>query len=141
MRPTTPVVLLVENHEDSLEMYALGLRAMGFQPVTARTAADAFARACEINPDVVVSEVRLPGESGLELARRLREDARTQHIGIIVMTADDRMQAPTSDVVCDRCLFKPCLPNALAAEILDLLMTRRPATDVPEPPHTSARHA
>jgi DNA-binding response OmpR family regulator len=39
------VVLLVDDDEDTVEMYALGLSAMGFQPVTATNVDDAFVRA------------------------------------------------------------------------------------------------
>jgi signal transduction histidine kinase len=66
-------------------MYAIGLLAMGFQAVTSKTAEDAFARACQIRPDVVVADVTLPGDSGVELARRLRRDG-TRNAGIIILT-------------------------------------------------------
>ena len=39
---TPPVVLVVDDHEDSLAMYAQGLLAMGFQPTTAVTGEEAF---------------------------------------------------------------------------------------------------
>jgi CheY-like chemotaxis protein len=67
--PNHPVVLIVDDHQESLAMYALGLLAMGFQPVTAENAEDAFARACQIHPDAIFSDVSPPGISGLELTR------------------------------------------------------------------------
>jgi CheY-like chemotaxis protein len=54
-----PIVLLVDDHEDSAAMYAIGLLAMGFQAVTARSAEDGFERACRLKPDVVVADVSL----------------------------------------------------------------------------------
>jgi hypothetical protein len=45
MISSRPVVLLVDRHEDTLDMYATGLLAMGFQPVTATNVDDAFVRA------------------------------------------------------------------------------------------------
>ena len=56
-RSPAPVVLLVDDHEDSLEMYTLALLGMGFQPVTALTAEDGFARACATRPDAIVADV------------------------------------------------------------------------------------
>lgn len=107
-------------------MYAIGLLAMGFQPITSETAEDAFARACHIRPDVVVADVTLTGASGIELARRLRADRRTAHAGIIVLTGQavgsTRQQA--TDAGCDRLLLKPCLPDVLALEICDVLNHR-----------------
>src|SRR5688572_14496199 len=121
------VVLLVDDHEDSAAMYAIGLLAMGFEPVTAETAEEGFERACRLNPDVVVADVNLAGSSGLELTRRLRSDTRTRDARIIVLTghalgeAKDKAEAAG----CDRFLMKPCLPDVLALEIRDVLHQRK----------------
>jgi two-component system, cell cycle response regulator DivK len=118
-----PVVLLVDDHEDSLAMYAIGLLAMGFQPVTAGTAEAAFARACELHPEVIVADITLPDTSGLELTRRLRQDGRTRDMRIIVLTghAGDSVKQQADDAGCDRFLVKPCLPDTLALEIRNVL--------------------
>lgn len=128
MPSSAPIVLIVDDHEDSLAMYAFGLLAMGFQPITADTGEDALARASECRPDVVVADIALPGISGLDLARQLRRDARTKDAGIIVLTgqigAAVRQQADA--VGCDRFLLKPCMPDALAGEILAVFEHRHP---------------
>jgi CheY-like chemotaxis protein len=120
-------VLLVDDHEDSAAMYAIGLLAMGFQPVTSDTADDAFARACQIRPDVVVADVTLTGASGVELVGRLRGDRRTRNAGIIVLTghAVGAVRQEANDAGCERFLLKPCLPDVLALEIRDVLNYRR----------------
>jgi DNA-binding response OmpR family regulator len=120
------VVLIVDDHEDSLAMYALGLLAMGFQPLTAETAEEGFASACAFHPDVVVADVTLPGVSGLELARQLREDDRTRNTGIIMLTghSDASVKQQADDAGCDRFVVKPCMPDVLAVEIRELLLSR-----------------
>lgn len=127
MQYSPPVVLIIDDHQDSLAMYAIGLLAMGFQPITAASAEDGFSRACEIHPDVIVADVTLPGVSGLDLTRRLRGDTRTKDSGIIVLTghAQGSVKAQASDAGCDRFLLKPCLPDALGLEILDVIASRR----------------
>ena len=51
VRTAPPVVLIVDDHEDSLAMYAVGLLAMGFQPITAASGEEAFAPAnCSLMP-------------------------------------------------------------------------------------------
>jgi two-component system cell cycle response regulator DivK len=125
-----PVVLLVNDHQDSADMYAIGLLAMGFQPVTSPTAEEGFERALRMQPDVVVADVGQEVMSGVDLTRRLRGDPRTRGAGIIVLTSHvlggvkDRAEAAG----CDRFLVKPCLPDVLALEIRDVLHRRQEAT-------------
>jgi DNA-binding response OmpR family regulator len=118
--------LIVDTHLESLAMYAFGLLAMGFQPVTAGNVDEAFARACDVHPDAVVADITAPAASGRALTRRLRGDSRTRDAGIIVLTGVDEGYA--GDPWCDRVLLKPCLPDALAFEIHDLLSSRRQAS-------------
>jgi two-component system phosphate regulon response regulator PhoB len=124
-------VLIVDDHQDSLAMYAFVLLAMGFQPVIARTAEDGFARARKLHPDVIVAHIMRPGSSSLELTRRVRADTRTKEAGIIVLMGDAFGSAPEHERVmtagCDRVLLTPCLPDALALEIRDVLIDRRHA--------------
>jgi CheY-like chemotaxis protein len=123
----SPVVLIVDGHEDSRAMYACGLLAMGFQPVLAATGEEALARAGELHPDAIVADVRLPGISGLDLTRRLRGDLSTRETGIVVLTGHagaDVVQEATA-AGCDRFLLKPCLPDALAFQIREVLMNRQ----------------
>lgn len=118
-----PVVLLLDDHEDSLAMYSLGLLAMGFQPVTASDAEAAMKRALECCPDVIVADMTLPGVSGLEFARQVRNDVRCQGARIIVLTGhlSASILNEARDAGCDRFLVKPCMPDQLAREIRDVL--------------------
>jgi CheY-like chemotaxis protein len=128
MPSASPLVLIVDDHQDSSEMYAQALGLMGFEPITEATGERGFERACNIHPDVVVADVMLPGISGLELTRRLRDDDRTKDAAIIVLTGrafgSDEHQATAAG--CDRFLVKPCLPDELAVEIRKVLTVRRP---------------
>jgi CheY-like chemotaxis protein len=118
----SPIVLLVDDHEDSAAMYAIGLLATGFQPVTAGTAEDGFERACRFEPDVVVADLS-HADISLDLTRRLRSDPRTRDARIIVLTsyALDGIKDKAEAAGCDRFLVKPCLPDVLALEIRDVL--------------------
>jgi two-component system cell cycle response regulator DivK len=122
---SSPVVLLVDDHEDTVAMYALGLSAMGFQPITATAVDEAFERACIGQPRVIVADLSMSVLSGFDLIHRLHEDIRTRAIPIIVLTgltlASVRQRA--REAGCDRFLLKPCLPAALAGEIRDVLLT------------------
>ena len=123
---SSPVVLLVDDLQDSLEMYAMSLLAMGFQPITAENGEEAFARACQSHPDVIVADISLPDISGLELTRRLRNDDRTRDAGIIVLTGHARefAEGEAREAGCDCFLMKPCMPDALAIAIRSVLAAR-----------------
>jgi two-component system, cell cycle response regulator DivK len=127
-----PVVLIVDDHEDTAAMYAIFLLAAGFQPVAAATADIAFERACAVRPDIIVADLILGDGSGLELTRRLRDDTRTRNLGIIVLTghAIGSVRQEAIEAGCDRFLLKPCLPDVLAMEIMHVLAERkRPQED------------
>jgi len=120
------VVLLIEPHADSREMYTEYLRTCGFVLVIAETTDDGLARAVEA--DIIVTGIRVPGVcDGVELVRRLRHADETRRTPIIVLTAcvfnPDRQRALAAG--CDAFLAKPCLPDRLLAEIRRALMLRR----------------
>src|SRR5687768_11342815 len=78
-------VLVVDDQPNILDMLTTVLRFHGFAVSTAATAAEAVAVAGEIQPDLVVLDVRLPDGDGLDVCRRLR--ARGLSAGIVFLTA------------------------------------------------------
>jgi two-component system, OmpR family, phosphate regulon response regulator PhoB len=122
----SPRVLIVDDDADSREMHTVALSVMGFAPVSVANAETAFAQACDLRPDAVVTDLMLPGLSGLDLARRLRADSRTADTAIIALTghASDSTRLRARAAGCDRCLVKPCVPDALARAIHDVLASR-----------------
>jgi DNA-binding response OmpR family regulator len=125
MQPDPPIVLIVDAHEDSLAMYAIGLMALGFQPVAAKDAEEGFGLACARHPEVVVVDLIIPLTSGLDLIHRLRHDPRTKDVPIIVITGHPRAATFVHAREADRFLFKPCAPGTLAIAICDLLPNER----------------
>ena len=111
-----PLVLLLEDNEDEREMYAAFLRRAGFSLLTARSAVEAFSLAASLLPDVIIVDGHLPGGPDvLSLTAKLKVDARTNHIRIIVVTADS-FTTPRERALaagCDVFLTKPCLPTVL----------------------------
>ena len=120
------LVLLVEDHPDTLEVYARALSLAGCETVTARSADEAFARACDLHPDVVVTDVVLPEGSGLELIRWLRQRDDLSDVPIVVVSGRvfpwDEEQARSAG--CDVFLPKPCLPDDLVRELRRLVDDR-----------------
>jgi len=126
-----PVVFLVGAYDDALAIDALGLLAMGFHPVTARTGDEALERARRVQPQAIVEYPAPSSQSAVELTRRFRDDQRTSDAVILALSTDLRTSATQhlKDAGCDRVLPQPCPPDALALEIRDAMMSRASRLD------------
>ena len=129
-RPEGALVLLVEDDRAGREMYAQELEHVGFRVVQAHNGLQALDKALSLLPHLVITDLALPGIDGLQLCKRLRQDARTSSIPIIGITgyagfAADPARATQAG--CDAVLVKPCHPDTLLAEINRLLPASRRA--------------
>ena len=127
-----PVMLLVDPHDDTRELYAQYLRLQGCDVDIAEDGRDALAKALARRYDVIVAETHLPGIDGYELCRLLRSDVETRHTPILFVTADaGTSEQQTRLVGADGLLVKPCLPEtileALRGIVFDGQRTERPA--------------
>jgi CheY-like chemotaxis protein len=116
---TPKTVLLVEDDEDSREIYGTMLRHQGYRVLVAETGPEALEAAGEHLPDAVVLDLGLPEMDGVEVARRLREDPRTAGIAILVLTVHSQPgdRADAREAGCDRYLVKPADPAGVGEEI------------------------
>jgi DNA-binding NarL/FixJ family response regulator len=81
--------LVVDDDPGLLLAVSDTLRAEGYDVATARRGADALVRVAETLPDLIISDIRMPGMDGYELARKLRSNARTRLVPIVFLTAKD----------------------------------------------------
>ena len=116
-------LLVVDDEPNLLRAVAACLRAEGFDVVTARSGAEALVRVAESVPDLVVSDIRMPGMDGYQLARQLRANSRTALTPVVFLTAKDetadRVEGFRSGV--DAYLTKPFEPDELIAIIRNIL--------------------
>jgi two-component system phosphate regulon response regulator PhoB len=124
----TASVLVVEDEPQIQELVAVNLEHSGHRVRRAATAEEAEAAIRSALPDVVVLDWMLPGESGISLARRLRADARTRDLPILMLTARAMEQDKISglEAGADDYLTKPFSPKELAARINAVLRRRAP---------------
>ena len=80
-------ILIVEDESAIQELIAVNLEGAGHHALRAADAEQAFAIVRQTLPDLVLLDWMLPGQSGVAFARRLRGDARTRDIPIIMLTA------------------------------------------------------
>lgn len=106
-----------------LRAVAVTLREEGYDVVTARSGHEALVRVNESTPDLIVTDIRMPGIDGYALARAFRENPRTALIPIVFLTAkderEDRIKGIRSGV--DAYLVKPFDPEELIAVVSNIL--------------------
>ena len=120
-------MLVVEDYQDAREMYAAYLQFSGFRVAEATNGVEAIEKTLELIPDIILMDLALPKMDGWEATRRLKMDERTRHIPVVALTghalaghAEGARQAG-----CDSFVTKPCLPDALVAEIQRMLASRK----------------
>lgn len=113
------LALLADRDADTRMMYGEYLRVAGYEVDEAEDGREALAKAIAYLPSVIVTEIQLPGMSGIDLCKLLRSDPITRPIPIVVVTADAFAQgiASAETAGADVVLVKPCLPERLASEI------------------------
>jgi DNA-binding NarL/FixJ family response regulator len=116
-------LLVVDDEPRLLRALAVDLRGEGYDVTTARSGNEALISVAQKIPDLIVSDIRMPGMDGYELARRLRQNQSTALIPIVFLTAkdttSDRIEGFRSGV--DAYLTKPFEPDELLAVIASIL--------------------
>ena len=112
-------VLIVDDYKDSREMYDYFLSGSGFRVTQASDGHEALQKAIELQPDLIVMDISLPGMDGWETTRQLRARENTSQIPVIVLTAYDLVGALPEEF--QGFLTKPCLPERMISEITRVL--------------------
>src|SRR5262249_21300220 len=100
----------------------------------AESAEDALARVGAFMPDLVISDLIMPGMDGYELCKRLREQPGLSSVPIIMLTSKtgDESRITGLEVGADDYLFKPIRPRELNARVTSLLRLRRATLELEE---------
>jgi DNA-binding NarL/FixJ family response regulator len=121
--PASKRLLVVDDEPNLLRAVAACLRAERYEVSTARSGQEALLQLAESVPDLIISDIRMPGMDGYKLARQLRGAPRTALVPIVFLTAKDE----TADRVegfragIDAYLTKPFEPEELIAVVNAIL--------------------
>jgi CheY-like chemotaxis protein len=124
VRMTSPLVLIVEDDLGTRVMYRDYLADSGFRIVDAHNGHQALAKARELPPDAIVTDLAVPGMDGFELCRTLKQSAGMQDIPILAVTGHaEYLQQPDrfEQAGIARVLVKPCSPDVIVRELRQLL--------------------
>ncbi len=84
-----PLILIVDDEEIMRKVLVDTLANQGYRTATAASGPEAIARTFELDPDLVLLDVMMPGMSGIEVLQALRDDTRTADIPIVLVTCLD----------------------------------------------------
>jgi two-component system phosphate regulon response regulator PhoB len=123
MTMSKPAILVVDDEEDIRELVELNLSREGYSVLTCESGEQALERAVKEVPDLIVLDLMLPGIDGLEVCRRLKADAKTRRIAVVMLTA----KGEEADIVAglelgaDDYVTKPFSGKVLVARVRRLL--------------------
>jgi DNA-binding NarL/FixJ family response regulator len=116
-------LLVVDDEPNLLRAVAACLKAEDYEVSTARSGYEALMQLAEAVPDLIISDIRMPGMDGYKLARQLRGSPRTALVPIVFLTAKDetadRIEGFRAGI--DAYLTKPFEPDELIAVVNGIL--------------------
>lgn len=121
-------ILVMEDEEDILELLKYNLAKEGYRVTAVGSGEEGLKAVQAALPDLIVLDLMLPGVDGLEVCRRLKHDARTRPVPLVMLTA----KGEEADIVAglelgaDDYITKPFSPRVLLARIRAVLRRRVP---------------
>ncbi|HTV97499.1 MAG TPA: response regulator [Steroidobacteraceae bacterium] len=120
-------ILIVDDNPIDLALSSALLGVKGFQVEVAVDAEQAQLLLQRMVPDLMVVDIALPGMDGLTLARRVKADARLEHVPVVALTAfakrGDEQSAAAAG--CDRYFTKPLDTKSFGEDIAATLESAR----------------
>jgi len=129
-------VLVVEDERDVADLIRYNLTKEGYDDVVAPTGSDALKQAREVHPDLVLLDIMVPQLNGWEVCRRLKQDADTKNIPVIMVTGrvEEGDKVLGFEMGADDYVTKPFSPRELLARIRAVARRARPG-DAEKKPH------
>src|SRR5437667_3912115 len=121
-------VLVVEDERDVADLIRYNLTKEGYDVVVAPTGSDALKQAREVHPDLVLLDIMVPQLNGWEVCRRLKQDADTKNIPVIMVTGrvEEGDKVLGFEMGADDYVTKPFSPRALLARLRAVARRGRP---------------
>ena len=115
----TPKILLVDDDPDIIELLAYNLKKEGYETASANDGIEAVEVAKTFKPDLILLDVMMPRQDGIETARQIRQIPEFKDTYILFLTAraEEYTEVAAFDVGADDYIVKPIKPRALISRI------------------------
>lgn len=115
----TPKILLVDDDPDIIELLAYNLKKEGYETASAFDGIEAVEVAKTFKPDLILLDVMMPKQDGIETARQIRQISEFKDTYILFLTAraEEYTEVAAFDVGADDYIVKPIKPRALISRI------------------------
>lgn len=117
----TPKVLIVDDHAENRQWLAALLTQIGFQVDTATDGEQALTQWSTVAPDFIWMDVRLPGQDGFDIAKRIKDTPQGQNVPIVALTASEEATYDPRGQVFNAILRKPVLETDVLATLAHYL--------------------
>jgi len=116
-------ILIVEDETDIAELISFNLKRQGLEPAVAHDGITGIEMALELQPDLLILDLMLPGRNGYEVLKELRRDSRTRNVPVLMLTAraqvEDRIRGLEAGA--DDYLTKPFSSKELMLRVQAIL--------------------
>ncbi len=123
MSTTKPIILIVDDEPDILELIEYNLKKEGYQVYTATNGQQAVAEAKKIIPDLIILDIMMPKMDGIEACRIMRAMPEFKNTFMVFLTArsEEYSEIAGFNVGADDYIAKPIKPRALISRINAIL--------------------
>jgi two-component system sensor histidine kinase ChiS len=122
-----PRILIVEDDPKNIELMEAQLHGEGYSVDSARDGEEALARLSQAVPDLVLLDIMLPKKNGFEVCKKIKSDAETRAIPVIMVTALNDMESRVKGIAAgaDDFLSRPMDRSELVARVKSILRISR----------------
>ncbi len=116
-------ILVVEDEKDILELVEISLQLGGLEVIKAEDGLEALEKALTEKPDLILLDIKMPGLSGYEVCRKLKELPQTKNIPVVFLTARGQEHEIREGLEAggDDYIVKPFAPDELPRRVKEIL--------------------